>query len=330
MTTRILTFDGGGIRGIVSLVLLERLSAMPSLAGWLDRADLLAGTSTGGLIALGLARGLPLARLRELYERRGRRIFDDSVLDDVLDFGRLIGADYDGGKLARELKAVFGESTKLGDLARRVVVPAFDLDNIEELEREVEQGRLAPEQVERLRTWKPKVFHNFPGGDVDASALVWRVGMATSAAPAYFPSFDGYVDGGVYANNPSLVALAQTQDLRSAGPRPALDEVALLSVGTGLSRTDGRGKRLDWGVAPWARPLVEVMIEGVNGIADYQCRQFLGERYHRLAPTFPAGVRVPLDAVHRVPELVAFAEAVDLEPARRFLERHWSGPPARL
>jgi hypothetical protein len=205
-----------------------------------------------------------------------------------------------------------------------VVVPAFDLDNVEELELAVAQGRLAPGEVERFRTWKPKVFHNVPGSDADATALAWRVGMATCAAPAYFPSFDGYVDGGVYANNPSLVALAQSQDVRSSAPRPRLDEVALLSIGTGLSLTYVRGKRLDWGFAQWARPLVEVMIEGVNGIADYQCRQFLGERYHRLAPTFPEGVRVPLDAVHRVPELVAFAESVDLEPARRFLERHWS------
>ena len=72
-----------------------------------------------------------------------------------------------------------------------------------------------------------------------------------------------------------------------------------------------------------AQPLVEVMLEGVSGIADYQCGKLLGGRYHRLAPVFPPGVRMPLDAVARVPEMVAFAEAVDLAAARDFLEREW-------
>jgi len=68
----------------------------------------------------------------------------------------------------------------------------------------------------------------------------------------------------------------------------------------------------------------EVMLEGVSGIADYQCGKLLGGRYHRLAPVFPPGVRMPLDAVARVPEMIAFAEAVDLTAATEFLEREWT------
>ena len=65
---RILSLDGGGIRGIVPLVLMQRLSEEAGLGGWLDSADLLAGTSTGGLTALGLARWIPIEELRALYE----------------------------------------------------------------------------------------------------------------------------------------------------------------------------------------------------------------------------------------------------------------------
>jgi len=322
--TRILALDGGGIRGVVSIVLLERLSAVPALAGWLARAQVLAGASTGALIALGLARGLSLATLRSLYETRGRAIFDDSFLDDLIDVGKIVGADYDSRRLQRELRAAFGETTTLGELGRRVVVPTFDLDNREDLEREVAAGRLAAADLEAHRTWKPKVFHNFPGADSDRDALAWRVGTAATAAPTFFPTFDGYIDGGVYANNPSLIAVVQTQDQRNAEPRPRLDELVVLSVGTGASLSYVRGQRLDWGYAQWARPLVEVMLEGVSGIADYQCGKLLGGRYHRLAPVFPPGVRMPLDAVARVPEMIAFAEAVDLTAATEFLEREWT------
>jgi hypothetical protein len=65
------------------------------------------------------------------------------------------------------------------------------------------------------------------------------------------------------------------------------------------------------------------MFDGTIGIADYQCRQLLGARYHRLAPRFAAGEAFPLDAVDRIPDLVAFAERVDIGPAAAWLRRNW-------
>ncbi|MBM4155926.1 MAG: hypothetical protein FJ221_13005, partial [Lentisphaerae bacterium] len=93
MAHRILSFDGGGIRGLLTVILLERLER--EVQGWIDRADLLAGTSTGALIALGLARGMSPTEVRELYERHGREIFHDTWLDNIQDLGRLAGAGYD-------------------------------------------------------------------------------------------------------------------------------------------------------------------------------------------------------------------------------------------
>lgn len=311
-TCRVLSLDGGGIRGLVTVILLQRLSALPNLHGWLDRVQLLAGTSTGGILALALAARMDLATIRDLYVDKGKEIFDDSWVDDVLDLGRVAGAEYDTKNLARELRRLFGDTT-LGDLERRVLVTAFDLDSGDDPEEPV-----TPQE----RSWKPKIFHNYGGRDSDAKMLARKVALYTSAAPTYFPSVDGYIDGGVYANNPAMCALAQTQDRRS-GRRPGLTDVSLLSLGTGTSRVYIRGRTLDWGYARWAKPLVSLMLDGVSGIADYQCRQILGRRYHRIAPVFPAGTSVPMDAVHRIDYMIEFALNVPIDATARWIRRYW-------
>jgi patatin-like phospholipase/acyl hydrolase len=193
----VVSIDGGGVRGIVPVIVMQRLAAEPGLDSWLDRAELIAGTSTGGLIALSIAAGLSLAELRDLYTTRAGIVFKDSVLDDLRDVGKVFGADYDVHNLETEAHRVLGDRT-LAQLTKRVLVPAFDLDN----------GAATD------RRWKAKLFHNFPGPDSDGDALAYRVAVATAAAPTYFASYDGYVDGGVFATNPSMCALAQTQDAR--------------------------------------------------------------------------------------------------------------------
>jgi uncharacterized protein len=305
--SRILAIDGGGVRGVIPAIVLQRLGAEPGLEDWLDRVDLLAGTSTGGLIALSLAAGIDVADLSRLYAERAAHVFADSLLDDVKDLGKLLGADYRVTNLEREIHRVLGDRT-LAQLDKRVLIPTFDLDNEAPIER----------------TWKPKLFHNFPGDDSDGDALAYRVGTATAAAPTYFASFDGYIDGGVFATNPSMCALAQTQDVRvPAEERANLQEVRLLSLGTGQSLRHIEGKRHDWGYAQWVRPLLDVMRDGVNGIAHYQCSQILGERYHRLAPTFPPGRQIGMDAVGEIPYLADFASRLDLTATTDWLRANW-------
>ncbi len=306
-TTRILSIDGGGIRGLLPTVILQRLTATPGLEALLSQVDLLAGTSTGGLIALAIARGIDLAEIRRLYEEKAQVIFDDSWLDDLVDLGKLRGADYDIQGLRRELRRLFGETT-LGDLGKPVLITSFDLDN-----EDPEPDR---------RQWKPKLFHNLPGPGTDAGMRAADVGLYTCAAPTYFPSVDGYIDGGVYANNPAMCALAQTQDRRHGTP-PRLEEVRLLSLGTGLNLQYIKGKANDWGYAQWAKPLVNLMLDGTAGIADYQCRQILGERYHRLCPVFPAGNTFPMDDIGKIPALIRFAEALPLQETIAWLRRWW-------
>jgi len=241
---RIFSFDGGGIRGVLTAVLLDRLLAeYPALLQ--DRADtitMFAGTSTGGILALGIAAGLTPTEIRDLYVANGRLIFDSSWMRDVVEIGGLSGSKYDNVNLKRILQETFG-AKRLKDLKPRVLMASFRLDN------------QAPDPSKR--TWSPKFFHNFSGPDSDGESFVVDVAMETSAAPTYFPSYDGYIDGGVIANNPSVAAVAQALDGRNqAADRATLDGIKLLSVGTGATLQYIEGQSLDWGDAQWIRPIL--------------------------------------------------------------------------
>lgn len=297
---RILSCDGGGIRGVLSAVLLNRLlGAYPALLQ--DRAGtitLFAGTSTGGILALGLAAGLTPAQIRDLYVVNGKLIFDCSWTRDVVELGGISGAKYDNVNLKQILQDTFG-AQKLKDLHSRVLISSFSLDN--------------QEADPSLRTWHPKFFHNFLGTDSDGETLAIDVAMATSAAPTYFPSYGVFVDGGVIANNPSMAAIAQALDGRNqAGERTTLDGIKLLSVGTGVSLQYVSGNDHDWGDAQWMRPILNVMMDGSVGVVDFECKQLLGNRYCRVEPIFPAGKSFPMDDVSKIVDLMDQATSFDL------------------
>ena len=305
---RILCLDGGGLRGLITARLLARLNTHPQVAGWLSTVDLFAGTSTGGILALGLACGKTPEEICTVYKERGGVIFDDSIWDNLRDLGKTVGADYSSKGLKTELKAVFGD-LKLRDITRKVAIPTFDLDN---------------EEVAAKRTWKPKIFHNFKGADSDGEQLVAHIAQYTSSAPTYFPSADGYIDGGVYANNPSIVALAQAISRRNQpAERAALDEVVMLSVGTGVSLTYIKGQTLDWGYAQWAQPLINVLMDGVAGISDYQARQLLDDRYHRLQIVFQPNETIALDAVDKLDRMDEIATGHPLQETVDWLRGVW-------
>jgi patatin-like phospholipase/acyl hydrolase len=128
------------------------------------------------------------------------------------------------------------------------------------------------------------------------------------------------VDGGVVANNPSMAAVAQALDGRAAGT--PLDELVLLSLGSGSEPMYIERGDVDWGWAQWARPLVSMMISGVMGVADFQSRQLLGDRYFRLDHRFDRAVEVDDRREATLSFLVAAAEQVDLRPVERWLQAH--------
>jgi len=307
-TYKILSLDGGGLRGLITARLLHRLNTHPSIAGWLDEVDLFVGTSTGGILALGLAFGKTPDEICRLFKNRGPAIFDDSLWDDIRDLGKTIGADYSNKNLKKELIRIFGTG-KLADIRKKVAIPTFDLDN---------------EAPTAQRTWKPKIFHNFSGPGTDGDMLISDVALYTSAAPTYFPSADGYIDGGVFANNPSIVALVQAISSKNiASERAKLDDVVMLSVGTGVSLTYIKGKSLDWGFAQWAKPLINVLMDGVAGISDYQARQLLAERYQRLQIVFDPRETIPLDAVDKLDRMEEIVLEHDLNETIAWIQTMW-------
>jgi patatin-like phospholipase/acyl hydrolase len=297
---RILSCDGGGIRGVLTAVLLNRLvTAYPALLH--DRPGtitMFAGTSTGGILALGLAAGMTPAQIRDLYVTNGKLIFDASWLHDVVEVGGLSGAKYDNVNLKQILQETFG-AQKLSDLKPRVLIASFSLDN--------------QATDPSARTWSPKFFHNFTGADSDGESFLVDVAMSTSAAPTYFPSYGVFIDGGVIANNPSMAAVVQAMDARNqAGERATLDGIKLLSLGTGASLQYIAGQDHDWGDAQWIKPILNVMMDGSVGVADFECRQLLGERYCRVEPVFPAGKSFPMDDVSKIVDLMDLANSFDL------------------
>ncbi len=302
---RILSMDGGGIRGILTARILERIDEQ--LPGFLNGVDLFAGTSTGGLLALGLASGMTPAQMRVMYHDLADNVFADSLLDDIRDLGNLVGAEYSNAPLHDALEHYFTDQV-LDSLPRRVLISSFDLDN---------EGQ-GPGCI---RAWKMKFFHNFPGPESDGDQRIVDVGMRTAVAPSYFPVYQGYIDGGVAASNPAMCAVAQALHIHTGGQ--LLENIVLLSMGTGYNPHYIAVKDADWGLAQWAPHMLNIMLEADSNIVDYQCRQLLDERYLRIDPVLPKPIG--LGSIQAIPDLLEVAEAVDITSAVEWVNRNFLG-----
>jgi patatin-like phospholipase/acyl hydrolase len=297
---RILSFDGGGICGLLSLVILERLlSDSPDM---LDDVDLYAGTSTGGIIALGLADGMNVGTLRKLYETQGNRIFRR---DWITPLG-IGGAKYKNDGLKDLLEELFGER-KLGALRKKVLVPAFALYGHED-------GK---------PMWKPKFFTNWKEDDPDCESLVRDVATATSAAPTYFPSYNGYVDGGVVANNPSASAMSMMLNPKAVGRRMNRREIRVLSIGTGSTSESIQKNNVNWGILQWGTHIIDIFMQGVGDVPTYMCQALLQEHFCRINPIYDPGKLPALDGWKRADELVALGESVDLTDTIKWVNTQW-------
>jgi len=239
---RILALDGGGLRGILSIGLLQKIedTLRERHGGGAEFRlchyfDLIAGTSTGAIIAAALAKGWSVEEIRGKYLELGQRVFEKSLFRNGL-----IRAKYDEAKLIPELQAVYGRDTTLGGA-------------------ELQTGLLVV--MKRLDTGSPWPVSNNPAGkyyaDRPNSVIgnsrypLWQVVRASTAAPVYFkretitiaqaagkpPEQGDFVDGGVSPfNNPALQALmyATMEGYRLGWPTGA-ERLLVVSVGTGMA-----------------------------------------------------------------------------------------------
>lgn len=263
---QILSLDGGGIKGIFSAAVLAHLEEDFNI-DITDYFDLITGTSTGGIIALGLGLGMRPRELLRFYVEKGPVIFRNGLLTALKQIWK---NKYSSVGLERALKNCFGEAL-LGSSKKRLVIPSFNID--------------------RDDVYLFKTSHNTKL-ERDYKVPVWKVAMATSAAPTYFPSFKKVscirlVDGGVWANNPVVVGIAEAVSMLGV----PINTIRAFSLGT----TDGikiRSKRLNnGGYIQWALAAVDVIIRGQSIGANTQAVHLLGkENVLRIDPKVPDGL----------------------------------------
>lgn len=270
---KVLCVDGGGIRGLIpALVLAEIEDRCGRPAA--ELFDLIAGTSTGGIIACGLTApgegGRPRHTARqvaEIYVEEGPRIFHASLLKTILSLHGIVDERYDDDGLMGALRRNLGDA-RLSEALTRVFIPAYDIEQRTPF---------------YFRSWAARAD---PGGDY----TMVEAARATAAAPTYFePAVvrdagpgrpRALIDGGVVAVNPTMAAYAQLIELAWH-----TDLTLVASLGTGAPRhmhpydvDEVRG----WGQLQWARPIIDVVFDGVSDVTDFEARHVLGAAYVRL------------------------------------------------
>ena len=279
----ILSIDGGGIRGIIPAILLAEIEKRTGKQAH-ELFDYIAGTSTGGLLALALARPdrpegsaarFSASDLLSLYLNHGREIFSSPFLWKLKTLFGLAGPKYDGRALARVLREYLGDY-KLHNALTGVLVTAYDTE--------------APAPI-FFKSWRAH-----PGNEYDF--LMAQVALATAAAPTYFPAIRlpaltpsatamCLVDGGVFAANPGMCALADAHHrLPSADPY-------VVSLGTGDSERPIPFKQVhSWGLIGWASNVLDVIFDGVSDTVDYELTELVptlhSGTHKRLQPKLPA------------------------------------------
>jgi predicted acylesterase/phospholipase RssA len=230
---RILSIDGGGIRGVFPAAYLTELeNRFLNRSSIGDYFDMVAGTSTGGIIALALAHGMTAGEALKIYSERGARIFPPlaGVAAWRRAFRWIFKSKHNQDALKDELLQVFGDAV-LDDAKLRIVVPSF-----EGLHGE------------------PFIYKtpHHPDYQNDRHKKFAHVALHTTAAPSYYPAVDddGYVmiDGGLWASNPIMNAVVDALACFDV-PR---ENIRVLSLGTGSSTFTLRPESRDDGAAKWA------------------------------------------------------------------------------
>ena len=287
---RILSIDGGGLRGVVPLTILKKVEELTKRR-ITETFDLIAGTSTGGLITCALSLQNPLNighplynidDIMDVYLKRGSEIFPDRgfLANSIHKFKDLTSPKYDTIGIEKVFKSIL-KDYRLTDVLNNIVVSSYDLTNNAPLFFKSRIGKANNEQ----------------------NALLYDICRATSAGPTYLPSYQFYypsenenpnrncIDGGVFVNNPSLAALSEfSKYFKDYLPDTTEDDidynnVFVLSLGTGsytdqICEADSENK----GELFWAMHISDIMMRGVNRANDYAMKEMMIEgNYLRLS-----------------------------------------------
>lgn len=308
MPFRILSLDGGGIKGTFTAAVLAAWEKDTGLRV-AEHFDLIAGTSTGGLLAIGLGLGLPAADLLKFYREEGPRLFPATHFTRGL--RQLFKPKHDQPTLRAALARAYadpatGRERRFGEARCRLLIPAYD----------AVRGRLFLFKTAHHERFKYDL--DIPAADV---------ALATAAAPAYFPAARiaqhegaGYVDGAVWANNPALAAVVEAV----AFLKLPLERLDVLSVGTTYA-PDSVRDLAGAGLFGWGTRIVRLLMNAQGEAAWKQAMLLVGrERFLRVdCETRPGDYK--LDGAAEIEALASLGrgkavEQAVLEPVRaRFL-----------
>jgi len=296
-TFNILSFDGGGIRGILSINLLERIQS--EITNIIKTTNLISGTSTGSLIALGLAYGMTSKEVSNLYSKENiEYIFDKS-------YSQVSRPKYNNDNLKEVLLSVFPEKLKLKDLGKLVVIPAFYLGD-------------------EYNSWKAVFYNNLPNSVTEDYRVV-DVAMASSAAPVFFPSYNCNIDGSIIANDPSLASIIYAID-KELGKKN--DKIRLLSFGTGYCYESIKEDTSKWGAIEWITskepdlPIISIMFEGNSQLSYTFSKKLLGNNYYRINPKMDEDIS--MDDTKAINYLVNLSKEYDIKQCINWLNNKWN------
>ena len=296
---KILAFDGGGIRGALSVEILCRI--VDKYPRFLDEIDLFTGTSTGSIIASLLAKGVPLSEIKKLYSKEvSKKIFSKPKLN-------FTKPKFNNKNLENLISNYFNDSFKISDFKKYIIIPAFYLGD------------------KNTNSWEPVFFNNLSKNNT-SNIIAKDAILASCAAPTYFPSHKNYIDGGVVANSPTAISLIKTLSLL---PKYKKEDILILSIGTGDSPEKIIGKTHKWGIVQWSfhpfskmkSPLLALLMDGMANLEDIYCKEFLNNNYFRINPRVPKFIE--LDDYNFIPYLEYIASTCNLSYLFNYLNNYF-------
>ena len=289
---RLLSLDGGGIKGILSGQILVRVEEMlkditgdpTTRIG--DYFDMIAGTSTGGILACaylmpdGIDRPLYSAEeVINFYLEHGDDIFHKSFKQKILSGFGILGAEYSSEGLENNLEKYFG-MTELKELIKPCLVPSLDTEK------------------------RKCIFfkQHYAKTDISENFYVADLLRGTTSAPTYFKpasiqSLSGetysLVDGGLFANNPTLCAYTEVNKIFESKRNLTVRDVKILSLGTGHNDTIYKNDMIrKWGLIKWAKPSIDMMMSSSGKVTHYELTKLFdsfncSNQYLRIDPKIP-------------------------------------------
>ncbi len=274
-TVRLLTFDGGGMRGLISLKIAEEIKSRLGWESLSDGVEWFGGSSTGSIVATGLANGLPCERMESIYTDEGPKIFAKSWWRKLWSFREEL---YDDAAFVSSLQGHFRNNT-VETLRRDIVVLTNDIEGGE--------GR-AP---------GPIVFNS--GLEEQQNIPLWTIPRASSSAPTYFKPFYGFaghslIDAGTVANMPTQTAIAAILELYDDEMyKKVRDNIKIVSIGTGIiEKPMSRKESHSMGFLDWAPKITPLMMQDATKLQVANLERTYRDNFVRLDPVLGRSIRL--------------------------------------